>query len=350
VNVPLEKKNGIVSLVTGGTSGLGNAIIRRLLAEGDEVRVVLRNMPSQLSELKTLPPGSIPYIADITLKRKDDKANLNAAAKGVDRVFHIGGATYNSRFSYDELLEINVIGTENILQAIVEANPPTRKINFLYASSVGVYGYRRKEEIIKESAVPKPGSHYSESKVMAEHLIESFSESHPNLKYTIFRLGTLYGPGYEEPYFFKAFRLIKEGKMRYIGNGNNHLALLHMDDAADAFTIVANKPGTAKNTIYNLTDGEPHTPRELFTFAAKAMGVKPPNKSVPTPVARLLSKTANITYDEYEFMASDRIIDISKLKKETGFSPRMNIEVEGLLMIQNFLAKEASRKAKQKNA
>jgi nucleoside-diphosphate-sugar epimerase len=342
--MPSEKKSKVISLVTGGTTGLGSALIRRLLAEGDEVRAVLKNAPSKQSEWRSLPPGSIPYVVDITLKRKEDRDNLRAAAKGVDRVFHIGGASYNSKFSYDELIEINVIGTENLLQALVEANPPDRKIHFLYASSVTVYGYRRKNEVINESTQPKPGSHYSESKVMAEHLIESFSEGHPNLRYTIFRMGTLYGPGYEEPYFFKAFRLIKEGKMRYIGKGDNHLTLLHVDDAADAFALVAGKPGITKNTTYNLTDGQPHTPRELFSFTAKAMGVKPPDKSVPGAVARLLSKTANITYDEYEFMASDRIVDISKLNRETGFYPARNVEAEGLLMIQHFLAKESEGK------
>ncbi len=342
--MPSDKTGRTISLVTGGTTGLGNAVIRRLIAEGNEVRVVLKDDPSKLPEWKKLPPGSVPYVADITLKRKEDGENLRAAAKGVDRIFHIGGASYNSKFTYDQLIEINVIGTENLLQAVIESNTPERRMHFIYASSVTVYGYRRKGELINENAQPKPASHYSESKTMAEHLIESFSESHQNLKYTIFRMGTLYGPGYEEPYFFKAFKLIKEGKMRYIGRGDNHLTLLHVDDAADAILLAARKPGISNNKIYNLTDGQPHTPKELFLFTSKALGVNPPNKSVPPAVARLLSKTANITYDEYEFLASDRIIDISKLRDELGFTPSRDVETEGLLMIQHFISKEAKAK------
>ena len=326
-----------VNLITGGTSSLGRAIATTLIGRGDEVRVIIRDDPTALPDWKKLPPGTIPYVSDLTFAKRSDEANLKEAAKGVDRVFHIGGATYNSRYTYDQLIDINVIGTQNLLTSIVDSNPDSKKIQFLYASSVTVYGYRRKGEALRETTTAKPGSHYSESKVMAERLIETFCDAHPNIQYTIFRLGTMYGPGYEEPYFFKVFRLIKEGKMKYVGNGDNNLTLVHVADATAGFIAAADNPDRAKNQVFNLTDGKPHTPKITFTLAANYMNVPPPSKHVPKAIARLLSKSANINNDEYEFLTSDRLIDISKIKDYLDFVPTRKLEVDGLYMVQNFM-------------
>ncbi len=326
-----------VSLVTGATSGLGRAVVRRLVARGDEVRVILRSPPSERTSWKGLPPGAIPYVCDLTFKNKDDKKNLVSASQGVDKVFHLAGGIYNYKYNYDQLIEINVIATENLLECLADACERSgESIQLIYASSVTVYGYKRGERI-DESSSDNPGSHYSESKHMAEHLIESFAETHPHLSYTIMRFGTLYGPGYEEPSFFKAFKLVKEGRMRYIGKGENHLTLVHSADAADAMLLAAEKPKVAANQIYNITDGQPHTPKELFGAVANFMGVKPPSKSINPTVARLMVKAININYDEYEFLASDRIIDISKAKKELGYEPVRRLDVDGLGMVERFM-------------
>ncbi len=327
-----------ISLITGATSGIGRAIIRRLIANGDEVRVVIKSAPSEKSDWKALPPGVIPYVCDLAFKGRDDAKNLANACKNVDRVFHIAGASYNSSYNYDQLIDTNVIATENVLKCLAASCENSEKnVRFIYTSSITVYGYRRGGDKIDENAVVKPGSHYSETKLMAEHLIQSFADSHRCMTYTIMRMGTLYGPGYEEPSFNKAFKLIKEGKMWYIGKGENHLTMLHIDDAADAMLLAAQKPKTSANKIYNITDGQPHTPRELFGTVANFMGVKPPHKSINPAIARLMVKAININYDEYEFLASDRIIDISKARRELGYDPQRKLEVDGLVMVERFM-------------
>lgn len=192
-------------------------------------------------------------------------------------------------------------------------------------------------ETLTELSEPKPASHYAESKLMAEHLIQSFADSHKEMAYTIFRVGTIYGPGYEKPHFFKAFALVKDRKMRYIGKGGNHLPLVHVKDVADAMILASTKPKAAANQIFNLTDGAPHTPRELFGLVAGMLGVEPPTKSVNPAVARLLIKAVNMDYDEYEFLAGDRIISIAKIKERLGFVPSRRIDVDGLVMVEDFM-------------
>jgi nucleoside-diphosphate-sugar epimerase len=336
----VKKKEAPICLVTGATTSLGRHLIQKLIKNGYQVRVVLKSQPKEDDQdWRKLPSGVIPYVADLTFKNAEDIKNLESACKGVEKVFHVAGASYNATSSYNKLIETNVIGTENLLKKCIEVNSQsTDPIQFLYTSSITVYGYRRSGELLNEKSSTKPGSHYSESKLMAEHVIQSFAETHSKLRYTILRLGTIYGPGYEKPSFFKAFKLIREGRMRYVGNGSNHLTLIHVDDAANALVLAAQNLKIAGNSIYNVTDGVPHTVVSLFSLAAKLMGVNPPSKKVNPTLARIMRKAVDINYDEYEFLSSDRIVDISKIKRDLGFLPHRKVEIDGALMVEDFMS------------
>ena len=330
-----ETKQKIV-LVTGGTSGLGIRLIKKLLEKGYQVRTIVREHPSTSDEWRSLPGGVIPYVADFTFRSEKDKETLLLACKDVDYVFHIGGATYNFKFKFDELVNTNVVGTENLITAYFDANPdPNKHVRFIYTSSVTVYGYNRAGETLNEDSSAKPASAYSESKLMAEKVIESYDTAHERLDYTIFRLGVIYGPGYERA-FYKIFKLLKEKSLRNIGAGKNHLTFVHVDDVVDAILLAID---TQKSTdkVYNLTDGVPYTLKELFAKAASFMGVEAPTKSIHPFIARIGARTRGLNMDEFEFLVSDRIISIERIKKELGFKPSRRIDIEGKAMADMFL-------------
>ncbi|MDE1810845.1 MAG: NAD(P)-dependent oxidoreductase [Candidatus Micrarchaeota archaeon] len=333
-----RNKQKRVSLVTGGTSSLGIHVIRRLLKRGDEVRAIIRQHPTADDSWKVLPPGCIPYVADFTFRSEKDKETLIEACRGVTEIYHIGGAIFNSKHKYNQLVNINVIGTENLLRAYLYANPENgSKATFMYASSVTVYGYNRRNETLSEDADTKPASGYAESKMMAEKVIQSFQTANPRLPYTIFRIGNLYGPGYESE-FFKIFRLIREKKISFLGKGENHLTLAHVEDVADAMLLASENP-KAMNKVYNVTDGVPHTMKELFTKAAKFMNVPAPTKGVNAILARIGASTRGINTDEFDFMASDRIVSIDRARRELGYKPTRSIDVDGKLMVDDFMKK-----------
>ncbi|MDE1832870.1 MAG: NAD(P)-dependent oxidoreductase [Candidatus Micrarchaeota archaeon] len=325
-----------VSLVTGGSSSLGIHIIKRLLKRGDEIRAIIKQHPTATDEWRSLPAGVIPYVADFTFRSEKDKETLIEACRGVDEIYHIGGAVFNAKHKYNHLINTNVIGTENLLRAYLYANPESHSTaHFMFASSVTVYGYKRLHEVLTEEADTRPGSGYAESKVMAEKVIQSFQTANPRLPYTIFRIGNLYGHGYERE-FFKIFRLIKERKISYLGKGDNHLTLVHVDDVADAM-ILASENHKAMNKVYNVTDGQLHTLKELFTKAANFLGVPPPTKGINPILARIGASTRGINADEFDFIASDRMVSIDRAKRELGYKPTRSIDVEGKLMVDDFL-------------
>ena len=329
-----EKDKPTVDLVTGATSVLGREVVRKLLARGDEVRVLVKEQPSDIGAWKSMPTGVIPYVADLTLKNSADKQVLAEAAKGVNNVFHLAAAVYNYKNTYQTLMNINVEGTENLLNAILEANDDDNEMQFIFASSISVYGHHRKGEILTENSEAKPETPYSKSKYIAEQVLRSFSFAHRNLHYTIMRIGTLYGPGYEKPSFCKVFELIRKGEFRYVGRGENHMTLVYIDDAAEAF-VLASENKNAIEKVYNLTDGQTHTQQSLMKLAAGYLHVNPPTKHISSLLARLGRRSKNINIDEYDFLVSDRIISIESIKKDLKFSPKGKMEVEGVAMIKN---------------
>lgn len=334
-----------VNLVTGASSAIGKRIVKELLDRGDEVRVLIKKDHNATMDTLSLPSGVKPYAADITLSDKADKKSLEAACEGIDRIFHFASATYNYRYSFDEMIATNVAGTENLLQAYLDSNPESSCLHFLFASTTSVYGYRRKGEILTEESPVKPGSNYAETKLMAEQVIKSFEEAAPKrIKFTMFRLGPFYGEGYEKP-FFKVFRLVQEGRMIYIGGGRNNIVLVNIDDAVQAIMLALDNK-KAENQIFNVTDGKSHTIKSLLEFTAEKLKVEAPKRSIPRFVAGIGRKIAKVNYDEFEFLSSDRVISISKAKKDLGYTPKVNLAKAGANLIDKFLETQKMKVSK----
>ena len=329
---PAQKRR--VHLITGATSGIGIWLAKRLLERGDEVRVLLRSHPSTSESWKGVPSGVIPYVADITLKHHEDQKVLQDACKGIDSVFHLASMTDYEKASFDDFVNINVVGTENVLKACIDTNPEDRPIRVLYISSTRVYGTKRPGEILTEESATKPVDSYGETKLMAEQVVKSFADAHTCIGYTIFRTSTIYGPHYEKA-AFRLLKMVKEQKMRYIGGGANHLVFVHVDDVVDAFLAALDNPQAVDKT-YNLSDGNAYTLRQVIDTAADSLKVPKPTKSVSPALARLAAKMSNMSAMDMDFLMSDRVVSIGKLKKELNFTPRHSLESEAPTTLKEF--------------
>jgi len=169
---------------------------------------------------------------------------------------------------------------------------------------------------------------------LAEQVIKSFASVNENLQYSIMRFGIFYGDHYKEA-FFKIFKLIKEGKMTYVNHGVNHLTLVNVADVADSLLLVLNDK---TSNIYNVVE-DSYTVKELVEFIAQKLKVNKPKLSIPYVVGRITRKMANVNIDEFEFITSDRIVSINKIKKTLGFKIKYNIKEEGSKMLDEFIKK-----------
>lgn len=153
------------TFVTGATGFIGASIVRELLRDGREVRVLARPT-SSLSNLKGL---------DVEVWKGDllDADSLRRGLKGCNVLYHAAADYRLWTRSPDEMYRVNVGGTAAVLAAALENNIS----RVVYTSSVGTLGNPgnglpgTEETGVSLADMVGP---YKKSKFMAEREAESF--------------------------------------------------------------------------------------------------------------------------------------------------------------------------------
>lgn len=290
-------------LITGGTGRLGKYVSSTLLKAGKKLRLM-----SQFAER-----GTLIATADLF-----DKDSLLKACEDIDTVIHLA-ATLDYTLPAKEITRINYEGTKNMLDAALHCGVS----KFVFASSVAVYGRNNKLPITEDAklAAKEP---YGISKKKAEDAIKK-----SGIGYTILRPTVIYGKGFEDG-FVQIAKLVKSGKMRIIGNGENRIHFTHAKDCAKAFYLAAIKKPF--NDAFNIAGPDIATQNEALNMVARFYGVEPPTKHVNKHVALIMSeisyaaakarKTKPKVLPEYvKVISSDRYFDTTKAKKLLGYKP-----------------------------
>ncbi|BCS91126.1 MAG: dTDP-4-dehydrorhamnose 3,5-epimerase [Candidatus Micrarchaeota archaeon] len=323
-------------LVTGATSRVGIALIKELADKGYSVRALVKNRLSE--RISELPKSTSIYFADISSDYNEDIQSIKEASAGVDVIIHLAAAVYNYRYNRDEFLDINVIGTQRLIDAFIESNKVFNKtLHFLLSSTVSVYGYKR-ADLLTENSPLKPSSNYAVSKYMAENVVKSYAEAYSNIKYTIFRYATFFGDGYND-HIYKVFDLVRNKTIRIIGDGNNVLNFVHYMDSIKAI-MLSLENDNALNKVYNITDGESYKQKDLIELAAKLLNVDLKPKHVSHMIARIVSVyKESITRDELDFIASNRRISIDRAIQDLNYKPDHILYNEAKDIVNDYLTK-----------
>ena len=117
-------------LITGGTGSFGNAVLNRFLATDiGEIRIFSRDEKKQddmRHEFQAKMPAAAEkikfYIGDVR-----DLASVKNAMHGVDYIFHAAALKQvpSCEFFPMEAVKTNIIGTDNVLTAAIEAGVKT---------------------------------------------------------------------------------------------------------------------------------------------------------------------------------------------------------------------------------
>lgn len=161
-------------LVTGAGGFIGSHLTERLVREGARVRAFVRYNSRGDEGLLQLLPREIYQELEIVSGDLRDGEAIRTAMKGVDVVFHLG-ALIAIPYSYlhpREVVETNVMGTLNVLQAARDLATP----RVVHTSTSEVYGTAQYVPI--DERHPLQGqSPYSASKIGADRIAESFHRS-----------------------------------------------------------------------------------------------------------------------------------------------------------------------------
>lgn len=125
-------------LVTGGTGFIGSNLAIALLKEGCHVRILRRAN----SDLRAIGTADVEHcIGDIL-----DPASIRRALQGCDTVFHTAAFISYWRKERQQLMEVNVTGTRNMVEVSLE----TGIEKFVHTSSIAAIGFRNDGKLINE--------------------------------------------------------------------------------------------------------------------------------------------------------------------------------------------------------
>ena len=155
-------------LVTGGSGTIGGYVLRELLQAGHSVTSFSRTVPRV--------EGAGFIHGDIM-----EPDQLAQACKEQDAVIHLAAVPGPGRATPAKLLEVNVIGTVNVLEAAVQAG--VGKVIFASSGAATGFSFQKQEFLprylpIDEEHPSEPQDEYGLSKLLAELTCKRYSAAY----------------------------------------------------------------------------------------------------------------------------------------------------------------------------
>jgi ornithine--oxo-acid transaminase len=321
---PVDTTRDDVHLVTGASGFIGGHVVERLLADGHQVRCLVRT-GSDTRRLDTLgvelAPGSL-----------EDPRSLARAAEGCDYVVHCG-AMVSDWGTVQEIERVNVAGTRHLLTAAGEAS--VRR--FVHVSSTDIYGYPG-GPAVDESRLPAGFRNwYAQTKLDAE--AEVTRAAGDGLDTVVMRPATVWGPRSRET-VGEIGGAIKGGYMLLVDGGRRIAGLVYVDNLIDAMEL-ALRHQDARGEAFNVTDGLPVTWRQFTDGLAAGIGAPGARLSMPYGLANgvgvcleegyrfvrrttRLSAPALLSRQAVQIMGTDQDFSNRKAREVLGWEPRVS--------------------------
>jgi len=311
------------AFVTGGSGFIGGVLIKRLLAEGWDVRALAR---SEGSAGIVRDRGATPARGDL-----DDVAGMTEGARGADVTFH-AAAHLGEWGTREEFERGNVQGTRNALEASRAAG--VRRFVHVGTEAALMHG---EPLVMADERVPlQPGSKalYSATKAQAEQAV--LDANGAGLETVVVRPRLVWGVG--DTTILPGVRAAAEsGKWMWIGGGRHRTSTTHVDNVVEGLWLGATKG--APGGVYFVTDGEPVVFREFFTRLLATQGVQLPDRAAPAPVVGALAAIGEtawrvlplpgqppVTRLAFWLASQECTIDITRARTELGYAPVRTID------------------------
>jgi len=308
----------MTTLVTGGTGFLGRHLVRKLLADEADVRVLTRSFDRELAE----------WGAEITEGSLTDTDDVERAVDGVDRIYHLAGKVDRRPDRAHEMYELHVDGTRRLLEAADEEEVE----RVVVASTSGTVGVGEHSEFVatEESAYREDllrGWPYYLSKIYAERVCREFIEDH-DLEVVLMRPTLLLGPGDVNSSSTNDVVLFLKRKIPATMAGG--ISFVDVRDTADAFVRAMDVGNSGDAYLLGQAN---LTLEELFERLEALSGVPSPNLPVPDSLmvagakaldsaSRALGTDSEIDPISVEMAQYFWYIDSSKAERELDWSPR----------------------------
>ena len=264
-------------LVTGANGFLGRHLVAELLRRGYPVRALVR--PGGAASAALPPLQSLPIeVCEFDLARVARKAFLAEVGRGCGAIIHAAALAQVNPARSRAVRAANLGGTE---QAIALART-VGVGRFVYVGTANVFGFGSKAQPGDETqpyAGRCYGLDYMDSKRAATDLVLR-AVAREQLPAVLVHPTFMLGPGDARPTSGALLLELRAGRLPvYPLGGKNYV---HVHDVAVA-TVNALTLGRVGESY--ILGNENLSYREAFTLMAEIMGVGPPRRPVPPPLA-----------------------------------------------------------------
>jgi nucleoside-diphosphate-sugar epimerase len=251
-------------VVTGGTGFVGANLVRRLVADGHQVHLLVR------PEFSSWRIDSIRERIDIHEVSLSDQDRLTATLPTIQPrwVFHLAAyGAYSWQTDEAQMLETNVVGTQNLLRAALNAGVES----FVNAGSSSEYG--RRDHAPAETEPVSPDTPYGQTKSVATAMCDLVAPMHGMRVYSL-RLYSVYGP-FEDPRRFLPSLIVhgSRGVFPPLVDPGTARDFVYVDDVVDACLIAARNVSMEHSVIYNVGTGVQTTVGEAVEVARRLLPI-----------------------------------------------------------------------------
>lgn len=259
-------------LVTGGTGALGYHILSAISRDGRALHSFSDERPQAWHTV-----ADVHYHTGNLLNFKEILAVLKEAKPA--QVYHLAsqssvGISYKKPY---ETLSTNLLGTQNLLEAVKQVCPKAR-VMLLSSSEIYGRGTGKLTALHKEDESPNPLTPYATSKACMELLGNQFRNAH-GMHVVVARPFHFTGPHHSRRFALPSitYRLVQVSKFGaepviYTGNLDVARDIVDVRDVARAMIMVLNT--CESGSVYNICSGKSYTFRELTDLLIEISGIQ----------------------------------------------------------------------------
>ena len=303
-------------LITGGSGFQGSHLAESLAKKGHKVTVINTFSEEKLKNMTNFGDDIRVVFGSVT-----DPVLVEKTVLGHDVVFHLA-ANINVDHSLRDprsFLEVNVMGTFNILEAVRQSGA-----RLIHASTCEVYGDGhdlKEEELLDETSEMRPNSPYAASKAGADRLCHLYYKSY-GVDVTIVRPFNIFGERQKSGTFGALIPILVRKAMAgeqltVFGDGSATRDYLYVADLVSAYELVMETEGLSGKAI-NFASGTNTSVKDIANYIAKKFagevkhGPARPGEVTRFPADITLAKSIGFETKVDIWEGIDRYIDWAK--------------------------------------
>ena len=216
----------MIIAITGGSGYIGKLLVKELLREDNQVRILSRNADFSF-------PGAKVFYGDLTIESKA----LLSFTKGAEVLINCAGELNDNA----QMNSVHIEGTSRLINC---CDNGLKK--WVQLSSVGAYG-ESSNLIINENSPLNPLGIYETTKTKADNLVIK-----SGIPYVILRPSNVFSAEMKNQSLFQLIEAIRKGYFFFIGKKGSVVNYVHVDDVVKAL-VMCSKSDNALNKVYNIS-------------------------------------------------------------------------------------------------